>query len=56
MVIGDMLKRKVFLLKRVITKGSKILECAEWLSKYSSIKTCTFYAFSIKNFDRSKTS
>ncbi|OQA31822.1 MAG: Tritrans,polycis-undecaprenyl-diphosphate synthase (GGDP specific) [archaeon ADurb.Bin336] len=32
----------------------KFWSVLEWLSKYSSIKTCTFYAFSIKNFDRSK--
>lgn len=32
----------------------KALEVVKWLSKYPSIKTGTFYTFSLKNFERSK--
>jgi undecaprenyl diphosphate synthase len=32
----------------------KALDVMNWISKYSSIKTGTFYTFSLKNFERSK--
>jgi undecaprenyl diphosphate synthase len=32
----------------------KALDVMDWISKYSSIKTGTFYTFSLKNFERSK--
>lgn len=32
----------------------KALDVVKWLSKYPSIKTGTFYTFSLKNFERSK--
>ncbi|MFA5930752.1 MAG: polyprenyl diphosphate synthase [archaeon] len=32
----------------------KALDVVKWISKYPSIKTGTFYTFSLKNFDRSK--
>ena len=33
---------------------NKFWDILKWLSKYPSINTCTFYTFSLKNFERSK--
>lgn len=48
-------KREGISLEESYKKGvNNFWSVLEWLSNYPSIKSCTFYAFSLKNFERSK--